>query len=187
MKFIFIDTETGGIGLDKSLLTLSLVVTNQDLEILEKQYYSLKPDDGVYHVDGKALAINKIDLAFHDLIAMPYKTAKSHVYNLIHTHSNEGADKLIPAGHGVSFDLIHIWDKLISRNSWENCCSYRPLDTGGIARFLMLLGKLPADLHGSLTSICEYFNIPLDPHHAENDNLATIEVLKAEIALMKNN
>jgi len=177
--FIFIDTETGGIGLDKSLLTASFIITDEQLKIVDKLYLSVRPDDNLYHIEAKALEINKINLIEHEKIAIPYKNAKPKVYEFIKQHSKEGADKLIPAGFGIYFDLTHVWDKLISRATWETFCSYRTMDVTSIARFLMLLGKIRSDLSGSLVSLSTYFNVYHEQeHHAESDNLATIEVLK---------
>lgn len=45
MKYLFLDTETGGLGLDKSLLTLYMEVTDEKFNSVGFFDLLLKPDD----------------------------------------------------------------------------------------------------------------------------------------------
>lgn len=175
MKIISIDTETGGIGLDKSILSLGLVIADEELTVRDSFYVLCKPDDGIFRVTGKALEINKLDLIDVEKKGFSYKACGKMVYDFIKFHSDNGKDKLFPLGKNVAGDLSHIHDKLISRNTWETFCSYRNIELSGIVMYLALCGKIPKDL-GSLSDICKYFQIDTSlAHNALGDARMNIE------------
>ena len=178
--YIFLDSETGGIGLDKSLLTLYLIVTDANFNKIDDLYLYLKPPDDVYHVTGEAMEINRIDLVTHYKKAVYYKDGGTLLYNFIKRNSSTGRIKLLPVGHNMTGDIFHIHDKLMTRESWENFVSYRRLDTVVIAQYLKSCGKLPDDISGSLSSIVSYFKLPEigNLHDAKTDTLLTMEVFK---------
>lgn len=180
MSYLILDTETGGIGIDKSLLTAFFVVTDDQFRPIDELSLELKPNDGIYRTTGEALEINKIDLKTHDKVAVTYSVGGTALYNFLKKNSDGGKIKLVPVGHGFSGDLDHIFDKLVSRNTWESFVSYRRLDTSVALQFLKACGVFPETVSGSLASIVEYFNIKLpgELHTAKADTLLTLEVLK---------
>jgi len=183
MKYIAIDNETGGLG-DVSLLTSYFAVLDSDLRIMDDLYLYLKPADGVYRIEPQALEINGIKLSAHDAMAETSSTAGQKLFKFLKHYSNDGADKLIPLGHNVTFDVLGIHDNLLNRNTFEKFTSYRKLDTAIIAQFLKLAGKLPDEVSGSLGSLASHFEIPNDQaHDAKADVLVTIEVLKSMLKL----
>lgn len=200
MKYIFLDDETGGIGLDKSLLTVYLMVTDDKWKFLGDLYLFLKPEDGVYRVTGESMSIHGINLSEHDKIAMPYKEGGKTLYNFLKKHSDEGRDKLTPVGHGVKGDIDHIIDKLVSRGTWDTFCSYRVLDTSSTVQFLKTVGVFP-DITGSLESLAKHFGIiesdwhnemdepncivTNDLHDAKVDTMVTFKVLQKLIEMVK--
>jgi oligoribonuclease (3'-5' exoribonuclease) len=181
------DVEAGGIGLDKSLLTVYFEVLDENLETLGELDLAIRHD--VYHVTAIGMAINKIDLVAHHQTAIPQSEAGKVLLTFLQKFSDNGKIKLIPVGHGVSFDLTFIWEHLLGRKTFEAYTSYRKLDTAVIAQFLKLQGKLPEYISGSLKSLVEYYN-PDMPfvksdnafHTAKFDTQMTIEVLRAQIA-----
>ncbi len=177
-KYICLDTETGGLTLDTSLLTAYFGVLDENLVVVDELYLYLKPDDGVYKATAEALNINKINLIEHDNKAIPYKASKTLLYNFL--SKNYKGDKLIPIGHGLAFDLPRIKLHLIGTDSWEQYVSYRTLDTGITTQFLRAAGMFPNDVTGSLGSLVKYFNIDSkgDLHDAKVDALQTVAVLK---------
>lgn len=189
--YLFLDTETGGIGLDKSLLTAFFLATNDKLEPLGELYLYLKPDDGVYKVTSEALGINKINLVEHEKSAVLYKNGGSLLYSFLKQYSNHGAIKLVPVGHNIGFDIAQIQDKLISRPTWENFVSYRKLDTQIVAQFLILCKKLDGSkTTGSLKSLSELFQVSTAEigaeegfHDARFDTMLTRAVLSHLIIL----
>lgn len=184
-KYCFLDTETGGIGTEKSLLTAFFLITDDKFNPIDSLELYIKPDDGTYHVDGRALEINKIDLVKHDKVAVTYNKAGTMLYNFLVKNSSD--DKLIAVGHNVKFDITHVTDKLISDGSWSKFVSYRCLDTCVIAKYLQMVGKLPLDLSISLSSLGEYFGvaIPGQSHNAKYDVEVSVIVLNEMLNLSK--
>jgi DNA polymerase III alpha subunit (gram-positive type) len=182
-RYIALDVETGGIGIDKSLLTAYFEVLDGHLNTLDSLNLQIRSD--VYKVTAEALSINKIDLVLHDQQADSKSIAGNKLLKLIQNHSENGKIKLIPIGHGVAFDLHFIWEHLLGRKTFEAYTSYRKLDTAVIAQFLKLSGSLDEDVSGSLTSLVTHYdiNVPCDKqaHDAKWDTRATIEVLKAQL------
>jgi hypothetical protein len=185
--YLFLDTETGGIDLDKSLLTVYFLVTSDHFEKMAELDLKVKPDDGTYRVTAQALDVNKINLVEHDKEAMAYKQAGTQIYNLLRSASSDGSFKLIPVGHGVKFDILHVTDKLIGRNTFETFTSYRTIDTQSLSQFLISCNKIDGSkTSGSMASLGKYFNItPKDLgyneevlHSARYDTLLTLEVFK---------
>lgn len=169
----------GGVDLDKSLLTLGMVICDDNFDILEKHHVKLKPNDGIYRVTAEALSINKINLVEHDKEAINYKLAGTNLYSILYRLSDGGKNKLVIVGKQVAGDLRFIWEYLIGRNTWETFCSYRLLDVSSIFMFLRAKGIYPEDMNGSLSDLCKYYSIDCsNQHDALFDAEITIEVLK---------
>jgi DNA polymerase III epsilon subunit-like protein len=194
MKYLGLDIETGGIGHDKSLLTVYMATYNEKLEPCHYNYnYDLslevKPEDGIYRTTAEALRINGIDLTAHDLSAETPTKLKAAVYTFIQNASNNGANKLIPLGHNVKFDIEFITkanDKIISKDSWDHFVSYRCADTGSTGMFLKAAGLVPESISGSLSSWANHFGISTDgAHTAKCDVEMTVEVYKKMLELVR--
>ena len=64
----------GGLERDKySLLTVYLMATDDQFNVIGDLYLYLKPDDCIYKVCGEAMNVNRIDLKVHDTKAITYK------------------------------------------------------------------------------------------------------------------
>lgn len=184
MSYLVFDTETGGIGLDKSLLTLYFQVTDDNFTPIGELSLAVKPDDGIYHVTGEAMGINKINLIEHDKIAIPYKKGGTALYDFLKSNFKGKENHFVPIGHNMSGDLAHIWDKLLGRTTWESFVSYRLFDTSSVCQYLKTQKKIPATVSGSLESLITYFGLPKGEHHnAKYDALSTLEVLKKMLTL----
>lgn len=177
--YLSVDVETGGIGLDKSLLTLGLVFANENFVIEEEVEYSYIPDDGIYHVDPKGMEVNGIDLVKLSKEAVTYSEGASLLYKKLQRFYSLENNKLIVVGKNVWGDCLQIWDKLLKRGSWENFCSYRQFDVTSVHMMLRAIGKIPEDVNGSLKSLCEYYEIPSEGYHnALADAKMTLRVLE---------
>lgn len=185
MYLLWLDTETGGIGLDKSLLELGVLITDDELKpVGSSGIWYIKPDDGIYKCTAEALSINKINLVEHDKRAKPYKQVGKELYEYLHNCSVCLKEKLIPVGKNVDTDIQQVCDKLISRGSWENFCSYQKMDISSVVRFLQLQKKIPHLNKTSLSSLCDHFNIPTEGLHSSiGDNLLGLEILKRLVQL----
>lgn len=177
--YLILDTETGGIGLDKSLLTAYFLVCDDKFNKLDDLYLFVKPDDGIYRVNGEAMEINGINLVQHDKKAIAYKKAGTVLYQFLERNFGYRKERMVPVGHGMSGDLDHVFDKLISRSTWETFVSYRRLDTSVALQFLKSCGLFPETVSGSLESLVEYFDLKKDGelHDAKVDAELTKEVL----------
>jgi hypothetical protein len=157
LQYLILDAEMGGRELKYSLLTVSFIVTDSSFQKLGELHLYVKPDDGIYIVNGEGMRVNGIDIAKHDEIAQPYKLAKPILYNFLRYHGS--TERLTPVGHGVRGDIKHIQDKLISVGSWEQFCTYHYIDTSVVLQFLRACGKMPMQVDGSLEALAKYFKI----------------------------
>jgi len=178
MAFLFLDTETGGIDTLCDLLSAYFLVLDENFNKVEDLNLLLKPNYGVYRVGGKALEVNKINLAEHDKHAVTYERGRV----LLGTFLTDMAvlrklGKLTPVGHNIAFDLNFINTHLLKKEEWQANVTYRPLDTQVIAQYLLLTGRLKG-ISGSLESLATYFGLERQNHMAKADTLLTVEVFK---------
>lgn len=185
IKYLHLDCEMGGRDLKYSLLTAYFMVTDADMKPLGELSLAVKPDDGDYIVSGQGMSVNKINLAEHDKIAIPYKQAKPLLFNFLQTHGK--SNRLTPVGHGVKGDIEFVLKYLISQGSWEQFCTYHYMDTSVVLQFLRACGKMPLDTDGSVGALANYFNIPIDGdlHGAGVDTRTTAAVYKQFVQLGK--
>jgi len=181
--YLTIDTETGGIGDDISLLTLYMGFLDENFILKKELDLCVKPDDGVYKVNAQGLSINQIDLIEHDKVAITYGQAATVIYDFLNSINPSGKTKLIPIGHNVAFDIRFICQKTLSKKSWDKYVGYRCLDTGTISAFLISAKILPMQ-NASLETLASYFNIKFNAHTAKGDALATAQVLVKMLELV---
>ena len=180
MSYIFIDDEMGGLEKDKySLLTVYLMMTDDNFNVIGDLYLFLKPDDGIYKVCGEAMNVNQIDLKVHDTMAITYKEGGTKLYKWLEQMTNKGKEKAIVVGHGVYGDVDWITYHLLNRSTWEIFTSYRKLDTSVVCQFLKSCNMFPETVSGSLISLAEFFQIKVDvnnTHTAKYDTELTYKV-----------
>lgn len=187
MKYLACDVESGGVDSKKqSILTAYLAVLDSNFNIIDELELAVKPNDGNYVVTAEAMNINKINLIEHDAKAITESEAGGKLRDFLIQNNKDGADKLIPVGHNVKFDIIFMGDKLLNIRTIEKYVSYRYLDTGVLAQALKAIGKIPESVSGSLGSLVSHYKInPGEFHTARGDTLMTIEVLKRMLAEIK--
>jgi len=181
--YIFLDNEMGGLERDKySLLTVYLMATDDQFNVIGDLYLYLKPDDCIYKVCGEAMNVNRIDLKVHDTKAITYKEGGTKLYKWLHSLTEGGKTKATVVGHGVYGDVEWIAYHLMSRATWETFTSYRKLDTSAVCQFLKSCGMFPENVSGSLTSLAKYFNITVDEnlaHDAKYDTELLFQVFQS--------
>jgi DNA polymerase III alpha subunit (gram-positive type) len=184
--YIALDNETGGVSDDSSLLTSYLAILDQNFQLMDELDLTMKPKDGIYHVNGEALGVNHINLVEHDKVAITYQAAGTKLYEFLKKHTNNGVTKLIPWGHNVNFDIMGLQNNIITKNSWNHFVSYRVIDSGVCAQVMKIIGLLPDDNKGSLEHLASFFKLEHGVlHTAKADTLLTIEVIKSMIKLLK--
>lgn len=187
--YLFMDTETGGLTTDHSLLTVSLIPVDKQFQVVPMTYLdpltgqTVQTDSGLYigvkHepyvVSQEALAVNKIDINEHDRTAVPLHMARDLVRSFI-THAQQLFNRkyLVPAGHNVAFDAGFVKAYLLTAEEWDKFFCYPALDTAAVARFLNAAGYIGGGY--SLTSLRDKFlgSTFGEAHDAEVDNLTSI-------------
>lgn len=183
--YLAFDVEAGGIHTGFSLLSAYFAVLDKDLNIMGDLNLLIKPDDGVYILSAGGMKVNKIDIVEHDKHAITYKEAATAIYDFIKKWSANGANKLIPLGHNVSFDISFVVAKTLSKKSWDQFVGYRTMDTTTLSLALIQTGKLPLQNAG-LEVLAKHFNAPtFEAHTAKGDTHATIHVAKSLLEMMK--
>lgn len=178
--YLGIDTETGGIvETETSLLTFYGGLFDKNLNYIKGINMAIQPDDGIFHVTGGAMRVNKINLHAHSKGAIYYSKAQPHLINFLSESSQDGKVKLKLFGQNVAFDQKYTWHHLVPKEIWDQFVSYRVHDTAGLAVELKELGLLPANVSTSLHGLCKYFGITnYNAHTAKEDVMATAQVLK---------
>lgn len=183
--YLFIDTETGGLTPQHSLLSVSCIGVDKDFNIISVPtvapglYLRIKHEE--YALTAGALSVNKIDLLQHHAAGLTLQEARSALRTFIaDVMLRCGNKRLVPAGHNVGFDVQFIRANLLTDTEWDNYFTYPVLDTAAIARFLNAAGQ--HDGGYSLQRLRDKFVPHVQSagamHHAEIDNLVTIELAK---------
>ena len=96
--YIFIDTETGGLNYNEhSLLSVGFIVTDNDLNMIDKKEYFIKNDK--YICELSAMTINKINI----MDCIKNGIDNNQLYNVLNSYGNE--KNLVWAGWNVMFDV----------------------------------------------------------------------------------
>lgn len=188
--YLFVDTETGGLTPQHSLLTVSCIGVDENFDIIPVAsgvpglYLRIKHEE--YALTAGALSVNKIDLAQHHAAGLtPPEAQKALLYFLADIMKRCGKKRLVPAGHNVGFDVQFLRANLLTDEQWDQHFTYPAFDTAAIARFLNAAGR--HDGGYSLGRLCTKY-VPhmsgADLHNAEVDNLTTIELAKKFVTMV---
>jgi DNA polymerase III alpha subunit (gram-positive type) len=181
--FVFVDTETGGLTPDYSLLTVAAALVDKNFNVIDKTCFGVKP--AVYVVHPDAMRVNKINLTEHAATSMSQSRAAEELTHFLQRGLEMTAsEKLIPVGHNIAFDLSFIWEQLIPEDAWKRYCTYPALDTAAVARFYAVSNIIPNFC--SLVALRQLFKIETgEAHNAMADVLATVELAKKFVSISK--
>lgn len=188
--YLFVDTETGGLTPQHSLLTVSCIVADGDLNVIPignqspGLYMSIAHEQ--YNIAAGALAVNGIDLVAHNKSALPVPAAKQVLLDFIRDALRAtGKKRLVPAGHNVAFDVQFLQAYLLTAAEWDEYFTYPALDTAAVARFYNAAGRYAGGY--SLGKLRDRF-MPHDAgqslHNAEIDNLTAITLAKKFVSMV---
>ena len=163
-------------------------IWDEDWNLLEDLHLLLKNDDGEVIGEQQAFETTGINPETHllDPDTITYTEGREKLLAMLTRHKIPKKRKhYMPAGHNILFDLNFIWEQLIEKEDWEKTVHYgKKMDTYIVCTFLQDMGILPDDL-GKLTSLVEYFGIPMGKAHtARGDIEMNIDVYKAIKAMM---
>lgn len=189
--YLFIDTETGGLTPQHSLLTVSCIGVDENFNVVPVDdnqrglYLKIKHEE--YALTAGALAVNKIDVTQHHTSGVSLQDAQIALRQFVASVLRKtGKKRLVPAGHNVGFDVQFIRANLLTNSEWDEFFTYPALDTAAVARFLTAAGM--HDGGYSLARLRDKFTPHMrgNLHNAETDNLTTIELAKKFVSLLKN-
>jgi oligoribonuclease (3'-5' exoribonuclease) len=190
MHYLWYDTETA--GLDPAinpLLTAFFAICDSNLNVIDTLDLKLKPESlAGLTIDKGALEVNKIDIVKHleSPETLTYAQGAIKLAEFLKKHKIPGKQRsFTQAGHNLDFDKGFVYQYLFDRKEWEKLVHYRTLDTSAVTTFLKDVGILPDHL-GNLSSLVNYFNIPMgEAHTAKDDVFMNIEVYKGVRMLMQ--
>lgn len=178
-KYIFIDTETGGLDVNHSLLTMYCGIFDENMNHTGELDLKLKPSSGIYKCSAKALEVNRINLEEHSKIAITYEHGRAQLESFLDAASKNGDIKLIPVGHNVHFDLKFITHYLMEEKDFHKRVGKIVVDTTAIGLYLKCAGIIPMEVPNSLGDYAKYFGIQTkNLHDAKVDVILNAQVYK---------
>jgi DNA polymerase III alpha subunit (gram-positive type) len=186
--YFFIDTETGGLTRECSLLTFDGTLLDENLSIIEKVSYKIKPDDGMYKIHAEAMLVNKIDLLQHNKGAVPLlEVAKQFRAWATNIKQNRYPNcEIVVGGQNVWFDIEFLKQTLMP--DWSEYFSRRIIDLQSISLLFKAANLIPSKQRISLSEMVKYFEIPISQenmHSSDVDVAASIEIFKKYITLIQ--
>lgn len=178
--YIAFDCETTGLIKESNLLTICFILLDKELKEIDKLNLSIKYES--YNVNPEAMKVNKIDLYQHTKNCKSINIKEANIQLMDFLNFYCSANKLIPLGHGIDFDINAIKNNnLLSDEEYNKFINHRKLDTHSVSEFLKISGYIPYGTSSSLVNLTNHFKISLIKeleHTAEYDIKQTIEVLK---------
>ena len=183
--YLFLDTETGGLDLEKhSLLSIGLVV-GDDGEVRDGLEILVRHEP--YVVSAGGMAVNRIDLVSHHRAALAPEAALEALEAFCARHFPFG-NPITLVGHNVAFDRSFLAAFYTRQGrSLEPRISHRIIDTHSIASALRDAGRLLLDDLSS-TELFRRFGIAIPEekrHTALGDALATFQLYWKLVELVK--
>lgn len=183
-RFVFIDTETGGIDPQKhSLLQIGLVIWDANLGIIDQAEWYIKSNH--YCFTKHAQSMNKFNLLEHNHFAKEPKTVIKEMLLFLGRYFDK--NYFIPLiGHNVQFDVAFL-KEFFKKNhrSFNQYFSHRYIDTYSVYKTLVLAGIISHSLDSSADAF-NYFKIQVDNRHrAISDCIATVELYTKLLSLLE--
>ena len=183
-RFVFIDTETGGINPQKhSLLQIGLIVWDVVDGIIDHRLFFIKNDE--YCITKEAQRINKFLKREHEKRAFsPQKVIREMTFFLREYFPQ---NTLIPViGHNVQFDISFLKEFFKNnRRSYNRLFSHRAIDTYSVFKTLVLAGKIDMCLNSSSDAF-KYFRITVNErHNALSDCFATVQLYEKLLIMFR--
>jgi DNA polymerase III epsilon subunit-like protein len=182
-RYLFIDTETGGVIPGKhSLLSIGLVIWERDT-ILDRSEFFVRNSE--YVLTQKAISMTKFNRDLHELKAENPNEVINSMLRFVYQYFDK--NELIPIiGHNVQFDVNFLKIFFSENNrSFNQYFSHRVIDTYSIFKFLYLTKIIDENLTSSSDAF-RYFDISVkERHSALEDCIATVKLFEKLIDLVE--
>ena len=188
MKYLVLDTETGGLDENvHSLLTVGMVIIDDD-KIIDRTEFRIKKD--CFNVSSEALKINNIDLT---TLEEPEYEAFQRMLNFINRHFKSKKINLL--GHNIQFDIRFFkkfWEDNINKSNdyllkenfnYNKIFSHHNMDTMVISKFLKDIGRLKVS-SVSLENLIYNFNLKAESRHTAMEDATMTALVYFELKKM---
>lgn len=177
-KLLYFDVETTGLNpAVHDIIQLSGII-EYDGRKIDGFNFNVRP------LDFEVIDPNSLKVTGKTIEELKEYPEASEVYfNLLkvfeaHINRYDRDDKFIPVAYNGKFDmdfLINFFMKHEDKyfGSW---LSWDLIDPMAIARYFFIMNNIPIE-NFTLSTVCDYFKIPLVAHDSMNDIIATREVL----------
>ncbi len=186
MRYLVIDTESGGIGEEFSLLSAFFTIVTEKGKVIDELDLKLIPNNGIFVLSQEGMKVNQIDIRNWE--GIKYKEAKKLLFEFLakgakYKKADKGywikdfdSQRMRVVGQQVDGDIKRICNTIISKEMWDDFVATVPLDTLYIATFLRDQGLLNLKSL-SLRSLGEYFGLDISRlHTAEGDVILNWQV-----------
>ena len=185
-KVLWIDVETTGLDKDKHGLIQLAYIYEEDGEIKETDSIVARLfEDDI--VDLRALEINGVNPIILNQYPSPHKSFNKFLSFLNKKVSVEDyKDKVTIVGYNTQFDIgfLRKWFEKNNNNVFDKYFNRKYIDIMQMAIYLNYIKKINT-INNKLITLCDYFNIELNPHDAMNDIKATYELSEKIKELVK--
>lgn len=164
---IGLDTETGGTrpASNYSLLEVGAVAATIDGSVMDELELAIQPEDGIYRVTERALALNGIDLSGHAERAMPATRAAQLLVAFAAPYT-----QALLMGWNVNFDREYIETHLLDVPTVGKLFGYRTFDLHAAMLMAATAGRMPYTK--SLQETARFFGLLGDDEQQEHRALA---------------
>lgn len=170
-----IDTETTGLVAGRNeIIQLAVIIVDEETMNFKDKFVTLIKPMHESNISQEALKVNRITM--EDLDKAPTPLQVRNAFYQWHDEMYDG-EKITPLGHNFNFDerfLKHFFGD----EMYNERFGYHTEDTLNSAKFLRRAGKIPKGISLSLSSLCDYYNIPIKAHDALGDVFATLHLYK---------
>jgi len=176
MKIIWIDTETTGLVPGKHGIYQLAYIVEIDGDVKEEGELLFNP--GPVEFTEEALKVNgRTKEEIENFQEARFAKASFQTIMSKYVDKYNKADKFIPAGYNINFDLnmMRAWWESLGDKYFGSWFDYHSLDVMAIGMVERYFGRLALPNH-KLETLCTHYGIQLKAHDAINDIRATREL-----------
>lgn len=178
MKVLYFDTETTGLDKDKNGLIQISGIIEIDGVVTDSFNFKIAPFEKDI-IEPDALKVNKTTI--EEILTYPKPNiVYSQLLQLFDKYIDKynKDDKFFPAGYNIKFDLEFLSSFFKKNNNlyFGSYCNWHGIDGLSLVHYMEYLGGLKLKNY-KLGTLCEYFDIQLNAHDANEDITATRELI----------